>query len=72
MAHVIEELRVRARARGARIVLPETSDDRVVAARAIIEEQGLAEVVWVERRPSATRASTRSPRWCTSAEPTKA
>lgn len=48
MAHVIEELRVRARSRGARIVLPETSDDRVVAARAIIEEQGLAEVVWVE------------------------
>ncbi len=45
---VLEQLRHRARARRARIVLPETQDPRTVAARARLEADGLCEVVWVD------------------------
>ncbi|MFK7741374.1 MAG: phosphate acyltransferase, partial [Planctomycetota bacterium] len=44
---VLAELRQRASARNVRIVLPETSDERTMAAREQIEAHGLAEVVWV-------------------------
>lgn len=45
---VLARLRERARARRARIVLPETTDPRTAAARALLTGEGLAEVVWVE------------------------
>jgi phosphate acetyltransferase len=48
MTAVLDQLRARARARAARIVLPETADPRTVAARALLEADGLCEVVWVE------------------------
>jgi len=48
MADVIDDLRARAKRRGARVVLPETGDARVDAARRVIEADELAEVVWVE------------------------
>ena len=48
MAEVLEDLRARAKQRRARLVLPETDDERVVAARLAIEAAGLAEVVWVQ------------------------
>ncbi len=48
MAEVLADLRARAGARRARLVLPETGDARVIEARRRIEDQGLAEVVWVE------------------------
>ena len=47
MADVLEDLRARAKQRRARLVLPETDDERVVAARRALEADGLAEVVWV-------------------------
>lgn len=47
MADVLEELRARAKQRRAQLVLPETDDERVVAARRAVEAEGLAEVVWV-------------------------
>ena len=48
MTVVLDRLRARARARQARIVLPETTDPRTVAARAQLEAEGLCEVIWVE------------------------
>lgn len=48
MADVLAQLRERARARRARIVLPETADPRTVEARALLERDGLCEVVWVD------------------------
>ena len=48
MAEVLEALRARARQRRPRLVLPETADARIVAARRALESDGLAEVVWVE------------------------
>ncbi|MFO1077186.1 MAG: phosphate acyltransferase [Planctomycetota bacterium] len=48
MSDVLGELRARAKARRARIVLPETSDPRTITARALLERDGLCEVVWVE------------------------
>lgn len=48
MSDVLDRLRERARARRARIVLPETADPRTVAARALLERDGLCEVVWVD------------------------
>ena len=48
MTDVLHSLRERARRRRARIVLPETADARTVAARALLEKDGLCEVVWVE------------------------
>ncbi|MCA8952406.1 MAG: phosphate acetyltransferase [Planctomycetes bacterium] len=44
----MDELRRRAAARRARIVLPETRDLRTVAARTILERDGLCDVVWVD------------------------
>ncbi|HEB54050.1 MAG TPA: phosphate acetyltransferase [bacterium] len=48
MSEVLTELRKRCRARRPRLVLPETRDERTVAARAAIERDGLCELVWVE------------------------
>lgn len=48
MPSVLDRLRDRARARRARIVLPETQDPRTVAARQILERERLCEVVWVD------------------------
>jgi phosphate acetyltransferase len=48
MTDVLAQLRHRARARAARIVLPETSDPRTVAARAMLEADQLCQVVWVD------------------------
>jgi phosphate acetyltransferase len=48
MTDVLASLRDRARRRRARIVLPETSDPRTVAARRLLEADGLCEVVWVD------------------------
>jgi phosphate acetyltransferase len=48
MSDVLHRLHERARARRARIVLPETQDPRTVAARARLEAEGLCEVVWVD------------------------
>ena len=48
MTDVLQALRDRAERRQARLVLPETADERVTAARRAIEAQGLAEVIWVE------------------------
>lgn len=48
MTDVLDQLRERARQRKARIVLPETRDERSVEARLRIEADGLGEVVWVE------------------------
>lgn len=45
---VLQRLRNVARARHARIVLPEVHDQRTVEARRILESDGLARVVWVE------------------------
>jgi phosphate acetyltransferase len=48
MTDVLASLRDRARRRRARIVLPETSDPRTIAARRLLEADGLCEVVWVD------------------------
>ena len=48
MIEVLHQLRDRAQKRRARIVLPETHDVRVIAARAQIEEDQLLEVIWIE------------------------
>ena len=48
MADVLQALRARTERREVRLVLPETDDPRVVAAREMITSQRLAEVVWVE------------------------
>ena len=48
MPPVLDRLRDRARARRARIVLPETQDPRTVDARRILERDGLCEVVWID------------------------
>ena len=48
MSDVLHRLHERARARRARIVLPETQDPRTVAARARLEADKLCEVVWVD------------------------
>ena len=48
MTDVLASLRDRARHRRARIVLPETSDPRTVAARRLLEADRLCEVVWVD------------------------
>ena len=45
---MLTRLHDRARARRARIALPEVGDERVQAARQRLEADGLAEVVWVE------------------------
>ncbi|MBM3963111.1 MAG: hypothetical protein FJ306_14615, partial [Planctomycetes bacterium] len=48
MPDVLAELRARAAARRARIVLPETGDPRTAQARALLERDALCEVVWVD------------------------
>lgn len=48
MTDVLASLRDRARRRRARIVLPETRDPRTVAARRLLEADGLCDVVWVD------------------------
>lgn len=48
MSGVFGELRERAKRRRARIVLPETGDERTVLARAMLERDALCDVVWVE------------------------
>ncbi len=48
MTDVLTHLRERARARRARIVLPETSDPRTVAARELLQRDNLCDVVWVD------------------------
>ena len=48
MAEVLEALRARARQRRPRLVLPETADARIAAARRALEADGLADVLWVE------------------------
>jgi len=48
MTDVMNRLRERARQQKARIVLPETSDPRTQAARAMLERDRLCEVVWVD------------------------
>ncbi len=45
---VLQRLRNRARARKARIVLPEVHDPRAVEARALLEQDGLADVLWID------------------------
>ncbi|MBI5852189.1 MAG: phosphate acetyltransferase [Planctomycetes bacterium] len=45
---MVARLRARARELGRRIVLPEIDDPRIVEARAILERERLASVVWVE------------------------
>jgi phosphate acetyltransferase len=45
---VLDRLRAAAKQRRARIVLPEVSDERVVAARALLQREGWAEPVWIE------------------------
>ena len=47
MTAVLDRLRDRARSRQLRIVLPEVSDPRTIAARAQLERDGLCRVVWV-------------------------
>lgn len=44
---ILTQLRARAAARRARIVLPETSDTRMVTAKQQLEQAGLCEVIWV-------------------------
>jgi len=44
---VLAQLRERARRRRARIALPEVDDQRTVQARALLEKDRLAEVVWI-------------------------
>ena len=44
---ILRGLRDRARKNRARIVLPEVNDPRTVEARALLERDGLAQVVWV-------------------------
>ncbi len=48
MGNVLSRLRDLARARRARIVLPETADPRTARARELLTRDGLCEVVWVE------------------------
>jgi phosphate acetyltransferase len=48
MTGFLDRLHQRARAAGKRIVLPEVVDERTRQARAALEDQGLAQVVWVE------------------------
>jgi phosphate acetyltransferase len=48
MTDVLAQLRTRAKARRARIVLPETGDPRTVAARDLLLRDGLCDVVWVD------------------------
>ncbi len=48
MPAVLDRLRDRARARRARIVLPETKDPRTVDARRILEGDRLCDVVWID------------------------
>jgi phosphate acetyltransferase len=61
VAEVLAALRERAKARRARIVLPETGDPRTVQARRLLEQDRLCEVVWVEdpeRDPRLVDAAT--------------
>ena len=55
MTDVLASLRDRARRRRARIVLPETSDPRTLAARRLLEADGLCDVVWVDDPKSDPR-----------------
>ncbi len=55
MTDVLDELRARARRRKARIVLPETADERVAAAREQLSADELCDVVWVEDPASDPR-----------------
>ena len=48
MPAVLESIQNRARARRRRIVLPEVNEPRTSRARRTLEEEGLADVVWVE------------------------
>jgi phosphate acetyltransferase len=48
---VLERLRARAKARRARVVLPESSDERVLAAARRLDREGLAEPVLLGVRP---------------------
>ena len=45
----LRRLRQNARRRRARIVLPETGDARVAQARTLLQRDGLAEALWIER-----------------------
>jgi phosphate acetyltransferase len=47
MSEILAELRRRARARRARIVLPETADPRTGVARDLLQRDALCDVVWV-------------------------
>jgi phosphate acetyltransferase len=47
-APVLEALHARSRAKLRRVVLPEVHDERTVAARARLEREALAQVVWIE------------------------
>jgi len=49
MTDVLERLRALARKQPPRVVLPETRDERIIAARSLLEAAGLATVVWVEQ-----------------------
>ncbi|MCA8941843.1 MAG: phosphotransacetylase [Planctomycetes bacterium] len=51
----VERLRAQAKARPRRVVLPEVEDSRTELARRLIEQDGLAEVVWVEDPTRDTR-----------------
>jgi phosphate acetyltransferase len=61
-APVLDELRRRARARNARIVLPESNDARVLAAAARLEREGLARPVLVGARPNSAGGAPGE--WC--------
>jgi phosphate acetyltransferase len=52
---LIDALRARARERRKRIVLPEVDDARTRAARAMLERESLAEIVWIESPKSDPR-----------------
>lgn len=55
MSDVLDQLRNRSKQRNARIVLPETGDERSRAAREQIEREGLGQVVWVDDPQSDSR-----------------
>ena len=55
MSDVLDQLRNRSKQRNARIVLPETGDERSLAAREQIEREGLGRVVWVDDPQSDSR-----------------
>ncbi len=52
---LVARLRARARELRRRVVLPEVDDPRIQAARAVLERDGLAHVIWVESPPDHPR-----------------